>query len=387
MDKTILFYPSGHGFGHAVRQIEIIKEIFKYNIQNGCGHRVIVRTLAPEWVFQKSLFLYFERLYPRDLEKISEWFSYHRVQNDVGTAQKDSLNMDIAATYEAAREFYSDFSGRVAREAEFIVSARVDTVVGDIPPLAFAAASAAGVRSVGVTNFSWDFIYEEFLPDNPGFSRIIDTIRGAYAKCGKLLRLPFACPLPAFGNIADAGLIARKPYIGRTEVMGLLGFGPDEFDGRASVMISFGGFDTLGIKHENLARCGEKFIFLTTVPPAAGERYPANVKYIDTAAAGISFENLFTVFDVIVTKPGYGVVGDIIGAGAMCLYTDRGRFREYEYLVKFLEKHCVSSDYISRDEMLNCDLEKKIAGLSARRKTPPPICLDGARQCAMAIIE
>ena len=387
MDKTILFYPSGHGFGHAVRQIEIIKEIFKYNIENGSRHRVIVRTMAPEWILRKSLFLYFERLYPRDLEKIPGWFSCQKVQSDVGTAQKDSLNMDIGATYEAAREFYSNFNERAAREAEFIVSAGADIVVGDIPPLAFAAASAAGVKSIGGTNFSWDFIYEEFLPDNPGFAGIIDTIRGAYAKCGKLLRLPFACPLPAFDNIVDTGLIARKPYIARSETMGLLGLDPDEFEGRTGVMISFGGFDTGGIKHSNLARCAEKFIFLTTVPPAEGERYPVNVKFIDTAAAGISFENLFTVFDVIVTKPGYGVVGDIIGAGAMCLYTDRGRFREYEYLVNFLEKHCASSDYISRDELLNCDLEEKIAGLSARRKTPPPIRLDGARQCAMAIIE
>ena len=214
-DKNIIFYPSGHGFGHAVRQIEIIKEIFKYNIENKREHKVIVRTTAPEWVFTNSLGLFFKKLYPSRAAEIPLWFSYSRSLNDVGTVQSDSLNMDIGATYEAARNFYSNFKERAAMEAEFIKSSRADFVVGDIPPLAFAAAKLAGVRSAGVTNFSWDFIYEEFAAENKGFNEIIDTVRSGYEKCGMLLKLPFACPLPAFKNISPVSMIARKPYISK----------------------------------------------------------------------------------------------------------------------------------------------------------------------------
>lgn len=387
MDKKILFYPSGHGFGHAVRQLEIIKEIFKYNIESGARHEVAVRTAAPRWIFEKSLSLYFGSLYPAHAEKVPGWFNYYNASTDVGTVQSDSLVMDIAATFRAARDFYSCFDERVALEKEFILSYGADTVVGDIPPLAFAAAEAAGVRSIGVTNFSWDFIYEEFAAENEGFVPIIGRIRDAYSKCSTLFRLPFACPLPAFGDIAECEMIARKPYIERTDALRAAGLGPGDLDGRTAVMISFGGFDTRGVMHSNLGRYSDEMVFLTTIPPAPGEVYPPNVKFIDTSFARISFENLFTLFDVIVTKPGYGVVGDILGAGAMCLYTDRGRFREYDYLVEFLEKHCMSAAYISREELLGCGFGNKINGLLARRRTPPAIGLDGAKQCAMAIIE
>lgn len=385
-DKTILFYPSGHGFGHAVRQSEIIKEIFKYNIKNNRAHKVIVRTSAPEWIFKKSLELYFNKLYPGGFEKISGWFSYYYAQNDVGTIQKDSLNMDIDLTFSAACDFYFNLDQRAAREAEFIKFHNVDLVAGDIPPLAFAAADKAGVNSIGVTNFSWDYIYEEFISDNPGFSEVIDIIQGAYSKCGRLLKLPFACPLPAFKEISPVGMIARRPYIESGEVFDLLSLNRSEFEGKTTVMISFGGFDTAGIIYENLAAYKDEFMFLTTMPPEAGKKFPGCVKYIDTASCGVSFENLFNIFDIIVTKPGYGVVGDILGAGAMCLYTDRGRFSEYEYLVNFLEKHSVSSVYITRDEIMNCDFKSKINKLTARRKEPEAINLDGARECAMAII-
>lgn len=386
-DKTILFYPSGHGFGHAVRQIEIIKEIFKYNLQNGRSHKVIVRTTAPEWIFNKSLELYFNKLYPDGFKKISGWFSYFYVQNDVGTIQKDSLNMDIDSTYKAALDFYMNLNERAACEAEFIKSQNVDLIVGDIPPLAFAAAEKAGVSSVGVSNFSWDYIYEEFIGDNSGFLKIIDIIRAAYSKCGRLLKLPFACPLPAFKETLPVAMIARKPYMASDEVYDLLSLDRLEFEGRKTVMISFGGFDTDGIIYENLEAYESEFMFLTTAPIKTGKKNPRCVKYIDTASCGVSFENLFSVFDIIATKPGYGVVGDILGAGAMCLYTDRGRFREYEYLVNFLEKHSISSLYITRDEILNCDFKAKINELLARRKKPAAINLNGAYECAMAIID
>ncbi len=386
-DKNIVFYTSGHGFGHAVRQIEIIKEIFKYNIENNREHKVIVRTTAPEWVFNNSLGLFFKKLYPSRAPEIPLWFSYSRSLNDVGTVQADSLNMDIGATYEAARNFYSNFKERAVMEAEFIKSSRADFVVGDIPPLAFAAAKLAGVRSAGVTNFSWDFIYEEFAAENKGFNEIIDIVRSGYEKCGILLKLPFACPLPAFKNVSPVSMIARKPYISKEEVLKILNMAPAEFEGVTTVMISFGGFDTGGIRHENLSGYAGKLMFLTTIAPAAGEKYPSNVKFIDTSSGAISFENLFTVFDIIATKPGYGVVGDIIGADSTCLFTDRGRFREYEYLVDFLKKHTRSSIYISRNELLNCDFEPGIKELQSQIKKPEPIDTRGAYECAMAIIE
>ncbi len=383
-NKNILFYPSGHGFGHAVRQIEIMKEIFRENIEKNAAHTITARTMAPEWLFANSFSLYFDKFYG---EKGGVWknsFKYDRFTNDVGTVQKDSLNMDIEATLKNCDIFYGNFNERAKLEAEYIKSSRADIVVGDIPPVAFEAAAIAGVPAIGVTNFSWDFIYREFLEHHPGFGSVINIIESAYSKCGILLRLPYACPLPAFQNIMDVGLIARKAYLSRDEVFEKLGYDSRDFKGRKTVMISFGGFDTSGIMQNELEKLGDH-IFLTTIKPAAGGRLPHNVRYIDTEAAGISFENLFEIFDVIVTKPGYGVLGDIIAAGSPCIYADRGNFAEYPYLVKMLSDHCKKAVYIEREKLLSCEL----GGCIEEALKPNPVFSGmpaaGAAQCAKII--
>lgn len=381
--KNILFYPSGHGFGHSVRQIEIIKSLLHKNVDSGASHRVFARTMAPAWLFENSLSHYFEKVRPGSEPRWKPYFSYHTVLNDIGTVQKDSLNMDVPETYRRAREFYIEgFEGRVAAEAAFIKENRVDVVVGDIPPLAFAAASMAGVPSVAITNFSWDFIYSAFLPENPGFGPIIDRIAGCYSKASSTLALPYSCPLEAFNDRLDAPLLARKAYLTREETLKKLDMDPARLAGRRAAMICFGGFETYGLRQENLAELS-RYFFFTTVPFSGAQ--PENSLFVDTRAAGISFENFFTVFDAIITKPGYGVVGDLIAAGAACLYTDRGNFAEYEYLVEFLRRHSGGAAYLTHEKLKNCDFGPELAAVLEMKDSgsaEKPVDTTGADFCA-----
>lgn len=48
-------------------------------------------------------------------------------------------------------------------EAEWLNSIKADLVVSDVVPAVFRAATDAGIRSVCVTNFSWDFTYAEYV--------------------------------------------------------------------------------------------------------------------------------------------------------------------------------------------------------------------------------
>ncbi|HNY12525.1 MAG TPA: hypothetical protein PKK26_13115 [Candidatus Wallbacteria bacterium] len=384
--KNIIFYPSGHGFGHAVRQIEIMKEIFRENIEKNSDYNITVRTMAPEWLFNNSFSLYFENFYGKAGGAWKKHFKYEPFTNDVGTVQKDSLNMDIEATLKNCNAFYANFSERAKREAEHIKNCRADIVVGDIPPVAFEAAVIARIPAIGISNFSWDVIYKEFLDEYPGFRPVIDTIEKAYSKCGMLLRLPYPCPLPAFPNIRDVELIARKAYLSREAVYEKLGYDSAYFKGRKTVMISFGGFDTSGIRQRELEKLTD-YRFLTTIRPESGHSLPHNVKYIDTEAAGISFENLFKIFDVIVTKPGYGVLGDIIAAKSSCIYADRGNFAEYPCLIKMLANHCKKAVYIEREKLLSCELASHIEEALEPNPGSSDMPTGGAAQCAEMICD
>ena len=318
---------------------------------------------------------------PYDRKCWNERFKLSYLVNDVGTCQKDSLNINIAATLENAKTFYLKLKNMAETEYSFIRANKIDIVVGDITPLAFAAASGVNIPSIGVTNFSWDHIYEAFLDEYPGFDDVIDALKTYYSRCDLLLRLPYACPLDAFPKIKDVPLLARAPYLSRGEVFQILGYDPACFENKKTVMISFGGFDTDGLNINSLCDMDD-YIFLTTLPAAGLQKYPCNVKYIDTSAAGISFENLFRIFDVIITKPGYGVVGDVINGGSGCIYTDRGNFREYPYLVDCLNNHARSSVYIDREKLLNCDLKDALVSALKTNERRSIIDTNGARCCA-----
>ena len=47
----IAFYVSGHGFGHASRDIEVLNELGRRRPEVG----VVLRTSAPRWIFDLTL--------------------------------------------------------------------------------------------------------------------------------------------------------------------------------------------------------------------------------------------------------------------------------------------------------------------------------------------
>lgn len=387
--KNILFYLSGHGFGHAVRQIEIMKEIFKKNIEYNCEFNIFVRTAAPEWLFANSFGHYFSEYFRQrqrqyDKKCWSERFRFSHLINDVGTIQKDSLNIDSDATLRNARKFYLNIPKLAETEYSFIRANKIDIVVGDITPLAFAAANGTRIPAIGITNFSWDYIYEGFLDEHPAFEEVIDCLKTYYSRCDLLLKLPYSCPLDAFPKSKDVPLLARTPYLSREDVFDILNYNPKDFENKKTAMISFGGFDTNGLKL-NALNDFKDFIFLTTLPPDSVSGYPENVRYVDTSTAGISFENLFKIFDVIITKPGYGVVGDIICADSRCIYTDRGNFKEYDFLVSCLNNHARSAVYIEREKLLNCELSVALNAAFNENTNRSIIDTNGARCCAEII--
>ena len=85
-------------------------------------------------------------------------------------------------------------------------------VLGDIPPLAFLAAAQAGVPGVGMSNFSWDWIYAHLARQEPGLSAAAAAAAAAYAQATNLLRAsvrrrPLRLPPP------DGGASRRAPAV------------------------------------------------------------------------------------------------------------------------------------------------------------------------------
>jgi UDP:flavonoid glycosyltransferase YjiC (YdhE family) len=299
---------SGHGFGHAVRSAEVARALLKLGVQ------VKVRTDAPAWLF------------PAEVERLPSpgW------PLDIGVAQHDGLELDIDETRRRWTAFARDFEARAEVEAKLLVEHGVDVVLGDIPPLAFAAASKARIPGAALGNFGWDWIYAAW----PDFESVITKVQAGYRQADLLFRLPLhstdADAFPAFDVVEDVPLIARRAACPRGEVRTEIGL---PHDARV-VLLSFGGFNARGL---DVRALGEwtRYVFLLTPPlsTTAGE-LPRNV--VALAENPADYVSLLSACDAVVTKPGYGIIADCLANQVAVLFTDRGPFREYDVLAQAL---------------------------------------------------
>ena len=88
--------------------------------------------------------------------------------------------------------------------------------------------------------------------------------------------------------------------------------------------------------------------------------------------------------DVVVTKPGYGIVTDAIAAGARLVYTDRGAFPEYDVMVRDMAGYLPTGVRQRRRPGAGRLAGPVDAVLARPDRAPPP--MDGA-ELSRALVE
>jgi L-arabinokinase len=290
--------------------------------------------------------------------------SYQACDTDVGMTQTDALTMDIADTVRRAAAFYHDFDRRADDEAADLRSNTAALVLGDIPPLAHAAASRAGIPSIAIGNFTWDWIYEgygSFERDTPGVIRII---RDAYAQATRALRLPMHGGFAAFADIVDIPLIARKSTRTRDETRRLMNIAAD----RPFVLASFGRYG-LDVPFGEIARREQ----LTILSPAV--QLPPPLSYQDLVAAA----------DLVITKPGYGIVSECVANDTPLLYTSRGPFVEYDVFVAEMPR-VLRCRFLPQEDLRAGRWRAHVDALLAQTAPPERARIDGAQVAAGLIL-
>jgi L-arabinokinase len=356
---VIAAYVSGHGYGHSTRVGEVLRAVR----EREPGLPIAVVASAPEELFRAA---------------VPGSFTFRSRECDVGVAQRGALVLDERETLERWRGFRARWGRLVAEEGSWLRSSGARLVLGDIPPLAFAAAEAAGLPSVGLANFSWDWIYRHLAAREPGLASAADEAADGYSGCDLLLRLPFAGDLGAFAVIEDIPLVARRPRVGRGECRARLRLGEGPV-----VLWSFGGIALAGFSPRVLEPLRE----LQFVVPDDGPMLPPNVRAVTRtilAEAGLGYEDLVGAADVVVTKPGYGIVTDAIGARARLVYTDRGDFPEYPILVREMSRYLPCA-YVSNEQLLAGRIGEAIASV-LDAPLPPAPDLTGAAVAAARLL-
>jgi L-arabinokinase len=102
-------------------------------------------------------------------------------------------------------------------------------------------------------------------------------------------------------------------------------------------------------------------------------------------AAGLGYQDVVRAVDVVVSKPGYGIISDCVANGTALLYTARGRFAEYDVLVAEMPRH-LRCRFIDGDDFRAGRWREGLDALLASPQPERPR-VDGARVVAEKILE
>src|SRR5687767_1183984 len=270
MPASLVYYVSGHGYGHARRSAEVIRALR----EAAPDVNVYVRTSAPADMFAGLA---------------AGPVRVHEV--DAPVVERDALSIDWQATLAGASDLLRRRRAVVAREADALRELGPSLIVADVPFLAGEVAAALDVPCIAISNFTWDWIFEPHRGRHPDGAAVIRGARASYGKMPALLQLPFGHDTDVFPQVVPVPLVARVPTLDPADVARQLGL--DASDRRPRVLIGMRG----GVADDVLRRAAAgaaDFLFLRLdrgdVP--AGDD-PPNLRSV-RLAPGIDFSDLLT---------------------------------------------------------------------------------------------
>jgi len=309
MPQPIIYLAiTNHGFGHATRAAAVAAEI-----QRQCPDALLIlTTTAPRWLLESY---------------IAGDFIVRPRAFDIGVVQRDSLQMDRAATLEKLQDLRRRQNAIVASEVSFIEQNRVGLVLADIPPMASLIAKAAGIPGYMMSNFGWDFIYRAWGGE---FVEIADWIADCFGQCDRLFRMPLHESMSAFPHITDVGFTGGTPRYSEAQLRDDLNLQtpPDR-----TVLLTFGGLGLEQIPYQNLS-CFPNWQFITFDRTA-----PDLPNLLKLSSPNYRPVDVMPICKCVVSKPGYSTFSEACRLGLPIVSITRDDFAEAAVLLKGMQNY------------------------------------------------
>lgn len=335
----IAYFVSSHGFGHAARTRTILEKLESHAA-------VTLFATTPNWFWGN---LAVDRV---------------QFQADIGCIQQGTLNIDEAATLAAFREFKTGFQLRFEQLSLLHEEYPFDLIVTDIGPEPLEFAVKLNVPSVLVANFTWVEIYQQMA-----------SLAGEIPDLLRQYKLATNTLIPAFQTGMDW---ATNPVA--VDAVAKLGndirpFLNPENRYQRLVYIDAGRWGT-EIGWTNAAQFCDT-LFIRIGPPLSD--LPPNVLQLEFGA--VNHPDLVRSVDVVVAKPGYGIVTECLANGTHWCCIPRDGFAEDDVLIRYA------------DELGNFSVAdySQLASLAfpcvALRDVVPTLASDGASQIAHLLLD
>jgi len=345
----IAVYISGHGFGHLAQLAPVLNYI---------------HTQKPECCFLIRCALAREEIRAR----LNFDFELEQTPVDVGVVQKSAIEEDREASIMQLGDWVAHMDQQIEHEIEYLQAFKPLLILSDISPLAFPVARALGIPGLGLATLDWHTIYSHWLAEG---EPVIEKLAQAYGTCDLLLTPPMAMDMPVFPRQRDIGLIASCPVAISNPVAGEL---------RKKALVLFGGCGNPAFDMQALAVMGD-WLFLI---PDAMSGAPDNVKTIHVGAESRAVD--FMPFaDVVVCKPGYGVLSECWRTATPLTWVERPDFPEFPMLKRWLDTSMPSAG-MSRSDFQRGKWQQALEKAVSHSGSFPALHRDGVVEAADIIL-
>jgi UDP:flavonoid glycosyltransferase YjiC (YdhE family) len=304
--KNIAFFITPHGFGHAAR---------------AAGVTDALRGIDPSVRFE--IFTTVPKVFFEDSAGAN--FGYHALLTDVGLVQDSPTRENLPETLHALQRMYPFDQDLIANLANTILRLQCQLVVCDIAPMGIAVARKAGIPSVLIENFRWDWIYQHYLKVNDQFNESINYIQDVFNIADHLIQAEPVC----LRREADLRTIpiCRSAHTPASEVRAQLGLTPRH----KAIYVSMGGSNWDAGFLRDLPNHDEYF-FIVTSGNASPHRQD-NLLFLNVHTY---MPDILAASDVVISKLGYSTLAEVYYAGIPFGYLTRPHFPESQTLQDFV---------------------------------------------------
>ena len=306
-------------------------------------------TTIPAWFFQDSL---------------SVRLTYHSLLTDIGLIQKTAFETDLAETLRRLADFLPFNPALIEETAAVVKKENCVLIICDISPLGIAVGKRAGIRSVLVENFTWDWLYQQYVDVDGRFNDYIDYFQSLFSAADyHIAAEPVCCPGPADLTAAPVG---RKPKNPADRIRNQLELPPAS----KMVLITTGGINQ---GYGFLDRL-QKMRDIRFVLPGAGLQTTIRDNLIILPPRSDFYHpDLVYASDAVVGKVGYSTLAEVYHAGVPFGYAARSNFRESEPMTAFIARqmHGILLDEFEFNRGAWTDKLKGLLDIGREQKSRP----------------
>ena len=354
----VAFFVTSHGFGHASRACAVASALLTVRPET----RFAFYTEVPSWFFEDNL---------------CDACILRSCCTDVGLVQDTPFQHDVGKTLDALSDFFPFNEAKVGQLAEELNHAGCRLVVCDVSALGIEAAHTCGVPAVLLENFTWDWVYEDFLDRESRFEPFVQGLRETYLKADYHLQTePFCLPAKGAHLIPP---ISRAPRRLASETRAELGVPED---------VALGLLTTGGIRGEmtclnRLQEIGKTW-FLAPGACSEGIKQQGNLVCL-SHRSGFHHPDLVAASDFLVGKAGFGTISEALVSGVSFAYVLRENFRESPHLREFLRREGMGFEISEAEFQAASWLERLDELLALSERLEPKE--SGAMMAALALAE